>query len=49
MARSDTLILAVTDFKDPQHWRWVLKDSMGHFLQDHEVSLDISDPTIKLS
>ncbi len=44
MARSDTLILAVTDFKDPQHWRWVLKDESGRFLQDHEVSLDISDP-----
>ena len=40
MARNDTLILEVSDFKDLQHWRWVLKDSMGKFLQDFEVSLN---------
>jgi len=44
MARSDTLILEVTEFKDPQNWRWVLKDSSGRFLQDQEVNLDIADP-----
>ena len=40
MARNDTLILEVSDFKDLQHWRRVLKDSMGKFRQDFEVSLN---------
>ena len=44
MARSDTLILEAADFRDPQHWRWVLKDSLGKFLQDFEVGLNSSDP-----
>jgi tetratricopeptide (TPR) repeat protein len=39
-----SLLLEVTDFKDPQHWRWVLKDGSGNFIQDYEVSLDSSDP-----
>ena len=38
------LILEVSDFKDPQHWRWVLKDESGRFLQDQEVCLDPADP-----
>jgi tetratricopeptide (TPR) repeat protein len=37
------LLLEVADFEDPQHWRWVLKDSSGKFLQDQEVSLDLDD------
>ena len=44
MARGETLILKATDFKDPQHWRWVLTDGQGKFLQDFEVGLDSSDP-----
>jgi hypothetical protein len=40
----ETLVLEATDFKDPQHWRWVLKDSNGKFLQDFEVGLDSNDP-----
>lgn len=44
MARSDTLILEATDFRDPQHWRWVLKDCHGKFLSDFEVILNSSDP-----
>jgi len=44
MATGDTLLLEVKDFKDPQHWRWVLKDSQGNFLQDQEVSLDPANP-----
>jgi hypothetical protein len=44
MARDDTLFLQATDFKDPQHWRWVLKDSQGKFLADFEVGLNSSDP-----
>lgn len=44
MARGDTLILEATDFKDAQHWRWILKDSQGNFLSDFEVSLNSSDP-----
>lgn len=43
MARGDTLILEVKDFKDPQHWRWLLTDSQGKFLQDFEVGLDSSN------
>ncbi len=40
MERTDHLLLEVVDFKDPQHWRRVLKDSLGNPLQDHEVSFD---------
>ncbi len=40
MARDDSLILEVKDFKDPQHWRFVLKDSQEKPIQDHEVSFD---------
>jgi tetratricopeptide (TPR) repeat protein len=36
----ETLVLEATDFKDPQHWRWMLKDSKGKFLEDFEVGLD---------
>ncbi|HII05984.1 MAG TPA: CHAT domain-containing protein, partial [Methanotrichaceae archaeon] len=45
MARGDILLLEVADFRDPQNWRWVLKDDSGNFLQDHEVSLDLRDPS----
>ncbi len=44
MAAGETLILEARDFKDPQHWRWLLKDSQGKFLADHEVGLDSGDP-----
>ena len=44
MAVENTLQLEVVDFKDPQHWRWVLKDRSGRFLQDQEVELDANDP-----
>lgn len=43
MPRGDPLLLEVVDFRDPQHWRWVLKDSSYNFLQSHEVSLDPED------
>jgi hypothetical protein len=43
MARGDTLILKATDFRDPQHWRWLLTDNQGKFLQDFEVELDSSN------
>jgi len=44
MAAGETLILEARDFRDPQHWRWMLKDCRGKFLADHEVSLDSRDP-----
>jgi hypothetical protein len=44
MAGGDTLILEATDFRDAQHWRWVLKDRQGKFLSDFEVSLNSNDP-----
>ena len=44
MAAGETLILEARDFKDPQKWRWVLKDSQGKFLADQEVRLDSRDP-----
>jgi hypothetical protein len=43
MARNDTLILEASDFRDPQHWRWALKDSLGKFLADFEVVLNSND------
>lgn len=44
MVVGETLILEARDFIDPQHWRWVLKDTQGKFLADHEVGLDSGDP-----
>ncbi len=44
MAGGETLLLEAADYRDPQHWRWVLKDSQGKFLQDFEVGLDSNDP-----
>mgnify|MGYP001254132218 CR=1 FL=1 len=44
MAVGETLILEAKDFKDPQHWRWMLKDSQRKFLADPEVDLDSRDP-----
>jgi hypothetical protein len=44
MAASETLILEARDFKDLQHWRWVLKDSQGKFLAKLEFDLDSGYP-----
>lgn len=35
-----TLHLTLTDYLDATRWRWVLSDSRGHFLADHDVHLD---------
>lgn len=43
MAKSDALILEITDFESPESWRWQLTDGSGKFLADHEVKLDASD------
>lgn len=43
MAKSDALILRITDFDSPESWRWELTDGSGKFLADHEVKLDASD------
>jgi tetratricopeptide (TPR) repeat protein len=32
----------MTDYKGPTRWRWVLEDSQGNFLADHNVQLDAS-------
>ncbi|NBC33930.1 MAG: CHAT domain-containing protein [Alphaproteobacteria bacterium] len=40
----DTLHLDIVDFKDPDHWRFVLKSQDGAFLADHPVALDRADP-----
>lgn len=44
MAVGDALLLKVEDFQYPHHWRFVLTDFSGMFLQDHDVSLDPADP-----
>ncbi len=44
MALGETLILEAKDFRDPQHWRWVLNDNQGNYLAGQEVGLDSSDP-----
>jgi hypothetical protein len=38
--------LRVVDFdvKDPDRWRWLLEDSEGRFVADHEVALDPAEP-----
>ncbi|MBV9748423.1 MAG: hypothetical protein JO157_06400, partial [Acetobacteraceae bacterium] len=38
------LRLEVAEFKDADHWRWVLKEPGGAFLADHPVALDRNDP-----
>ena len=35
-----TLRLTLTDYLDPTRWRWVLSDSRGRFLADHDVQLE---------
>jgi hypothetical protein len=44
MARGDSLLLEVTDFKDLLHWRWVLRDCSSKLLAEHEIRLDADDP-----
>jgi hypothetical protein len=34
------LHLRVEEFKDAEHWRWLLQDQSGAFLADHQVALD---------
>jgi hypothetical protein len=41
---TQALRLEIADFKDADHWRWVLKDANGAFLADHTVALDPRDP-----
>src|SRR5271169_5595867 len=41
---AQALRLEIADFKDADHWRWVLKDADGAFLGDHTVALDPRDP-----
>lgn len=38
------LILRVKDFKDSQHWCWLLTDSTGKILQKYDVCLNVCDP-----
>ena len=40
MAASETLILEARDFKDLQHWRWMLKDILAKL----EFDLDSGYP-----
>jgi len=40
MAPAQPFVLACEDYRNPQHWRWVLRDGRGNFLADHEVHLD---------
>ncbi len=35
-----TLRLEMTDYLDATRWRWILTDSSGTYLADHEVRLD---------
>src|SRR5262245_2274184 len=37
-----SLTLAITDYKDTNHWRWLLTDAAGKYVADHEVALDPS-------
>jgi len=34
------LFLSVSESRDPDHWRWELKDAKGNVLADHTVALD---------
>jgi len=37
------LVLAVSEYRDPDHWRWELKDAKGNVLADHTVALDSNE------
>jgi hypothetical protein len=41
---ADGVRLQVVDYKDPDHWRWLLQDTDGRFVADHEVALAPADP-----
>jgi hypothetical protein len=36
------------EYQDDTHWRWVLSDADGRFLEDQEVALDDTDPTYEI-
>jgi hypothetical protein len=38
------LRLRVEGFQDAEHWRWLLQDSQGKFVADHQVALDTTEP-----
>ncbi|MDL1895111.1 CHAT domain-containing protein [Anaerolineae bacterium CFX7] len=40
LAMQPQLVLAVSEYRDPDHWRWELKDAKGNVLADHTVALD---------
>ncbi len=37
------LTLSVSENRDPDHWRWELKDAKGNVLADHTVALDSNE------
>jgi len=37
-------VLQGVDYRDVNHWRWVLEDAHGKFLADHSVALDPAHP-----
>jgi len=37
------LVLAVSEYRDSDHWRWELKDAKGNVLADHTVALDSNE------
>jgi hypothetical protein len=39
----EALCLEALDWKDAEHWRWVLEDAHGKFLADHLVAFDPTD------
>jgi hypothetical protein len=41
---STPLRLEVAQYQDVDHWRWVLKDGHGAFLDDHTIALDRTAP-----
>jgi hypothetical protein len=43
MPSATTLNLAISDYKDANHWYWRLQDADGAFLADQEVKLNPAD------
>jgi tetratricopeptide (TPR) repeat protein len=41
-------LVLTLEYRDDTHWRWVLSDADGRFLEDQEVALDAADPTYEI-
>lgn len=41
-------LVLTLEYQDDTHWRWLLSDADGRFLEEQEVTLDAADPTYEI-